>query len=151
STDQLPSDLPWEQLPPIYPVVVGSQRSPRDVSVEQVSTSQTNFDAAPVTIRATVRAIGPGERKVVAHLVDENGKELESRTVELPVGEQTATVRFELRPTEAGVSFYDVRATLAQEDPSADEATLANNTRTLVIDRGAGPYRVLYVCGRPNW
>ena len=31
------------------------------------------------------------------------------------------------------------------------EATLANNSRVLVVDRGRGPYRILYVAGRPNW
>ncbi len=33
----------------------------------------------------------------------------------------------------------------------SEEATLANNTRVLVVDRGHGPYRILYVSGRPNW
>ena len=31
------------------------------------------------------------------------------------------------------------------------EATLANNRRLATVDRGGGPYRVLYVGGRPNW
>ena len=26
-----------------------------------------------------------------------------------------------------------------------------NSARTLAVDRGAGPYRILYVGGRPNW
>ena len=26
-----------------------------------------------------------------------------------------------------------------------------NNSRLAMVDRGEGPYRVLYVCGRPNW
>jgi len=32
-----------------------------------------------------------------------------------------------------------------------DEATLLNNRRVLVVNRGQGPYRILYVAGRPNW
>jgi uncharacterized membrane protein len=31
------------------------------------------------------------------------------------------------------------------------EATLANNSRVLAVDRGQGPFRILYVAGRPNW
>jgi hypothetical protein len=64
-----------------------------------------------------------------------------------------------VRPEKAGVSFYRVRA--AAEDqldqftapPGAtpDEATLANNARLVAVDRGRGPYRILYVSGRPNW
>jgi uncharacterized membrane protein len=28
---------------------------------------------------------------------------------------------------------------------------MVNNQRALVVDRGGGPYRILYVSGRPNW
>ena len=31
------------------------------------------------------------------------------------------------------------------------EATQANNTITAVVDQGGGPFRILYVSGRPNW
>ena len=34
---------------------------------------------------------------------------------------------------------------------SSTEQTLANNSRLVVVDQGGGPYRVLYVSGRPNW
>ena len=36
-------------------------------------------------------------------------------------------------------------------DCTAEEATLANNRRLVAVDRGGGPYRILYVSGRPNW
>ena len=31
------------------------------------------------------------------------------------------------------------------------EATLMNNHRVVTVDRETGPYRILYVAGRPNW
>jgi uncharacterized membrane protein len=31
------------------------------------------------------------------------------------------------------------------------EATLMNNQRIVTVDRATGPYRILYVAGRPNW
>ena len=35
---------------------------------------------------------------------------------------------------------------------ASKEATLANNTRMRgAVDRSGGPYRILYVSGRPNW
>lgn len=64
--------------------------------------------------------------------------------------------RFQLRPDQRGVSFYRVELS-AQPQTSATgtnkvtEVTLANNSRVIVVDRGVGPYRVLYVSGRPNW
>src|SRR5262249_14893566 len=53
--------------------------------------------------------------------------------------------------------FYSVRASLKGEEElstdsgKSEEATLANNSRIATVDRGGGPYRVLYVSGRPNW
>src|SRR5262249_21727274 len=66
----------------------------------------------------------------------------------------------QFRPERKGVSFYRVRAFAAagerKGDPVDDaaassEQTLANNSRLAVVDQGGGPYRVLYVSGRPNW
>ncbi|TXT16631.1 MAG: membrane protein [Planctomycetota bacterium] len=41
--------------------------------------------------------------------------------------------------------------TRAASDAASREATLANNSRIVTVDRGGGPFRVLYVGGRPNW
>ncbi len=59
------------------------------------------------------------------------------------------------------MNFYQVHAFAASDekktepagggDASTSEQTLANNSRLVVIDQGGGPYRVLYVSGRPNW
>jgi uncharacterized membrane protein len=64
--------------------------------------------------------------------------------------------RFQLRPENPGVSFYQVELTsnpdaAAPDAVAAEEVTLANNQRLVVVDRGKGPYRILYVSGRPNW
>jgi hypothetical protein len=62
-------------------------------------------------------------------------------------------LRFQLKPEGSGLVFYRVEAAL-KADASGNapaEATLANNTRVVVVDRGQGPFRVLYVAGRPNW
>jgi uncharacterized membrane protein len=145
-------EIAWEELPPVYPLVVGDDEAPADVSVPRVAVSQTNFDAAPVTVRADVRASGLAGEDVVASLIDERGEEIQKQTVELPRRDEPMAVRFQLRPKEKGVSFYRVRVAAADGSPQdTDEATLANNERLTVVDRGGGPYRVLYVCGRPNW
>src|SRR5262249_14776976 len=52
------SDVDWSQLPPVYPVVPPSRGVARDVGVSQVSISQTNFESAPVVIRAEVAVAG---------------------------------------------------------------------------------------------
>jgi uncharacterized membrane protein len=146
------SDAAAAPLPPVYPLIVGGNESPPDISVPHIHVSQTNFESAPVTLRADVLASGMAGRNVVATLMDEKGNDVESETVTIPRDAHPASVRFQLRPEEKGVSFYRVR--LSNGDSRAapgGEATLANNERLAVVDRGGGPYRVLYVCGRPNW
>lgn len=152
----------WSELPPVYPVAVASDLETLDVAVSQVAVSQTNFEAAPVTLSAEIGvqaadASSLGNRELVIRVLDEEGKEIERRT--LPAGsrgEQLAQ-RFLIKPEKPGISFYTVQASLAGEESlSADatgsmEATLANNRRLATVDRGGGPYRVLYVGGMPNW
>lgn len=59
-------------------------------------------------------------------------------------------MRFQIRPREAGPQAYRVRARILR-DVAGYERTLDNNNRLVAVDRGIGPYRVLYVSGRPNW
>jgi uncharacterized membrane protein len=136
-------------LPPIYPVIVGDDAPPRDVSLARVNASQTSFEDAPVTVQAEIATSGCRGEKVIARLMNESGIKVDEQT--LMVGEegQPLAARFQLRPDRPGVSFYQVQIVPANEQ--IHEATQANNRRLLAVDRGAGPYRVLYVSGRPNW
>jgi uncharacterized membrane protein len=171
ATDLGAGDAQWNDLPPVYPVVLGTDAPLADVSVARVAVSQTNFEAAPVTIAAQVDCQGLGRRSVVVRVLDEERKECERRTLKAPSDDplpaspppsssQLLVERFQLRPERPGVSFYTVVAALEGEEalesddrPSGRsvEATLVNNRRLAVVDRGGGPYRVLYVGGRPNW
>jgi len=144
-------------LPPVYAAVLGSERPIKDVRVGQVAVSQTGFEEAPVTIRAEIEADGYQGRRLVVQLLDLAGKLLEQQTVTAAETAEPQVVRFRFRPEKPGVNFYELRAgaesELAQFDAPGRslEATLANNTRLVTVDRPAGPYRVLYVSGRPNW
>lgn len=149
ATDE--AEIAWSELPPVYPIIVGENASPPDVALARVSVSQTNFESAPVVVRADVRGSGFAGQRIVARLIDEGGKEVESQTVDLLADEEPLALRFQLRPRKKGVSFYRVQVTSTANTPQSAEATLANNERLAVVDRGGGPYRVLYVCGRPNW
>jgi uncharacterized membrane protein len=183
--------------PPIYPVIIGSDETIKDITVQKVSASQTAFEDAPVTVEATVLANGYAGAAITAQLfevMDDSGANLnrvppstphatdaassnnvasaasvsarKGTVTEKLAGEQTdeaardgepITFRFQVRPTKAGISFYRLRVSARDavgqfENPAGStEATLANNSRMVVVDRGRGPYRVLYVAGRPNW
>ncbi len=150
------ADIDWSALPPVYPVLPPPGAAPRDVAVRRVTLGQTNFEAAPVSLQAEVAATGFGGQAVVTTVTDEAGKEVARQEATPAADGEPLTFRFQIRPERAGVGFYRVRTRLAAEAahaggaPSAEQ-TLANNTRVVVVDRGGGPYRVLYVCGRPNW
>jgi uncharacterized membrane protein len=154
------NDIDWSQLPPIYPVVPPSRGAPRDIAVRGVSINQTNFESAPVVVRADVLAAGYRGEPVVAVITDESGVDVERQEAKAVADDKPIAFRFQFRPEKPGISFYRVRAFALDEekrqkdsggDPAAAEQTSANNSRLVVVDQGGGPYRVLYVGGRPNW
>jgi uncharacterized membrane protein len=143
-------------LPPIYTVIAGSDDVPRDISVQKVAVSQTAFEDAPVTIQADIVADGFPDEEIIAQLIDGSGKKVEEQKQRTDRKEQTLAFRFRLKPQERGLNFYQVRAvSRSSQNPTnaaqSAEATVANNSRAAVVDRGRGPYRILYVSGRPNW
>ncbi|MGB7160923.1 MAG: glutamine amidotransferase, partial [Tepidisphaeraceae bacterium] len=152
------------RVPPVYPVLLGEDSAADDVSVGQVAVTQTSFEDAPVTITASVTTSGYKGRTLVANLLDESGKSVEQQKVSAEKDGEPISVRFRVKPEQPGVSFYRVavapegKAAIATTQPGSkatptntNEATLANNARLVAVDRGRGPYRVLYVSGRPNW
>lgn len=167
--------IDWSRLPPIYPVAPPARGTARDVGVSNVSVSQTNFESAPVVVRADVSAAGFRGEPIVAAVVDESGRELERQKAIATDDGKPMSFRFQFRPEHKGVRFYRVRAFAAADEDAvrasetsdareaassstssssssrSREQTLANNSRLVVIDQGSGPYRVLYVSGRPNW
>lgn len=142
-------------IPPVYPVVVGEGQPEKDVALQSVAVSQTAFEDAPVQIEATASVSGYRDAQIVAELLDAGGKKVEEQTEKARRDDENLTFRFQIRPPVSGISFYRVRLLPKEEiipgrDP-APEATLANNSRVLAVDRGHGPHRILYVGGRPNW
>lgn len=150
-----PPDL--SHLPPVYPVVVGRASALKDISITQVSSSQTNFEAAPVTVTAQMVTQGFAGGNIVTELLNESGEVVSQELVREVVDDRPFALRFQIKPQQRGVHFYRVRAFAQGEREQFDapettsEATLANNSRLVLVDRGGGPYRVLYVSGRPNW
>ncbi len=150
-------NVDWSQLPPIYPVAPPASAVSRDVGVQSLTVTQSNFEAAPIALRADVNAVGFRGEPIVAVVTDEAGKELERQKADGTANGGPLSFRFQFRPEHKGVNFYHVRAFAASDEAKGNgtsqssEQTLANNSRLVVIDQGSGPYRVLYVSGRPNW
>src|SRR5262249_32159942 len=135
----------------------GKAQPARDIAVQQTHVSQSAFEDAPVSVQADVNASGYAHEAIAAQLVDRSGKIVAEQTQNPRQDHDTIAFRFQLRPEKSGLSFSRLRVRARHELSSSDpkgqteEATLANNSSVLVVDRGHGPYRVLYVAGRPNW
>ncbi len=142
---------------PIYPVVSSDKTRLLDVSVSNPSVTLSSFELAPATIEATVRSAGLKGQDLVVRLFDKDGQTVEKQTLTVETDAFEKRVRFQYQPTSSGLQFVRVRAMLTSEDKaevnvdSRREATVANNSQLVAIDRGGGPYRILYLAGRPNW
>ena len=148
---------------PIYPVKLSGSENIRDLRIANLTLRQSDFEAAPVSIAATIASQGLSGRDAVIELLDDAGKQVQSRQVTLNDQAIGQTSEFRFRPERSGVQGYRVHCRLVEDMPASSpspqteaasssvERTLGNNRRHQVIDRGRGPYRILYVSGRPNW
>jgi hypothetical protein len=154
----VPSDVP------IFPVRFAEPRTLQDLRIEEVTVAQSEFETAPVTITASLSHSGFGGSDAVVDLLNASSSVVASQSVRLGSEDQRSSVVFRFRPDTQGVSSYsliarsksDTQWTHAQllanpSHPSRAEITLGNNHRYQVVDRGTGPYRILYLAGRPSW
>ncbi len=156
-TDGNATDLPPPHtagLPPIFPVLIGREGPLRDLSLANVTSTQSAFEDAPVTIQAEVQATAFAGEAIQVQVLDVTsgeGTNVLAQSAQTPAASfERLHFRFQIKPKRHGLAFYRIRAE-AEKKEGAAEATLANNDRVVVVDRGGGPYRILYVCGRPNW
>lgn len=162
STDNKP-DQPLSSLGvPIYPVQIGSLSNSKDIQIATITTRQSDFETAPVTIQATIKQTGFDGEKIRVRLLDSTGKAIQTQSLASKPTGAPMPVEFQFRPEKSGVQGFQIEATAEGEadaivstDTSAKrttkEITLKNNSRYQVVDRGHGPYRILYIAGRPNW
>ncbi len=142
---------------PLFPILARSGETLRDLSLSQPSVLVSSFELAPVSVEASLRARGLAGRDIAVRLIDPKGKTLDRQVVTCDNETFEQRVRFQFQPSEPGLQMVEMRAQLASEDSDAPElssqveATMVNNRCLMAVDRGGGPYRVLYVSGRPNW
>ncbi len=155
ATDEL-DELDLSGLPPVYPVPIGATDGLIDLAISRVTTTTTSFEDAPVTLQVELNGQGLSAGPITVRVDDAAGTAVKHETLSLTDPAKPPSFRFQLRPTETGVTFYRVRAVCgadlaAFDRPAVTETTSDNNARWVAVDRGTGPYRLLYVAGRPNW
>jgi uncharacterized membrane protein len=156
ATDIAASALPdLAGLPPIYPVIVGEAGATRDVMIQRADVRQTAFDDGPVSLRARVSGHRAEDSSVDVRIraintaSETQGDAPPPVTLRLSRGSNAQEANFSWRPPGTGIQFFEVSADSGTLGKS--EATLLNNRRRLLVDRGRPAYRILYVSGRPNW
>ena len=162
-TDGNATDLPdglgdLNGLPPVYALAVGKSDGLRDIRIERADPRQTAFDDAPVSLRVEVAGAGATGENVTVRirpLAGDPAREKENspapQNLRLRPDGETSSADFEWRPTGSGVQFHEVTVEPGEAASADQEATLLNNRRIVLFNRGRPAYRILYVGGRPNW
>ena len=136
---------------PIYPVLIPPQGDlGKDLWIQDVSVQTSDFETAPVSISVSLGHRGFLSEKVEIRLEDLQQNILQKQTVQITESPNPSSVRFQFRPAESGSQGYKLVCRSTREIPGL-EMTLENNHRFVAVDREMGPYRILYLSGRPNW
>ncbi|MCD0461643.1 hypothetical protein [Roseiconus lacunae] len=163
----LADGIDYDDLPeldfPVYPVVPEKLSGLNDLRITGTSIRQTNFEVSPITLTVQFAIDGVLTGDVIVRLTDSQDNIIvEEQTLSLKADESSYYTSFQFRPDQVGLRFYrvDVFRTTDQSafesseslmEANSSETTLINNTKLVTVDRRSGPYRVLYLAGRPNW
>jgi uncharacterized membrane protein len=138
----------------VFPVAVGSDKPPRNLTLEAVNVQDAAFEGDIVNIKATVRAVGY-EAGHTVHLqaVDKRTGAPLRRADGRPV-EKDATVDPD-KPTEVELQWkpekvdtVDLDVVIVKEPGELDDDDNARSTQVAVLD---ARINVLYVEGYPRW
>lgn len=170
TTDAFPTADDLAGLPPLYPVVMGSDEPIADIALGNVTLRQSAFDDSPLSLQLAVSSSGIDETNVevsIAPLQLKEGNQsslvsrnidTQTKTTKLSRDKPNQTMQFNWTPDGSGIQFFEVSATQKQSSSEEEEdvrplqeATRKNNARIVMADRGKTEYRILYVTGRPNW
>ncbi len=143
---------PGERVP-VFPVLIGeANAAARDLAVTRVDATTTQFEDAQITLNVESEALGEFPDAAEVYVVNEKGEEIAKSPVAFPAGSErrTTPVRIRLAAVPPGISFLKVGIRQVGEKV-LPELTEKNNSRRVSVNRGNGPYRILYISGRPNW
>ena len=130
---------------PVFTVGVGSERLPRDVQIDRVSTPRTVLRNASLLLDVIVRQTGYAGRTVTVDVEDE-GRIVGSEKVELPSDGSPATVRIRAKASEPGPRLFRFKVA-----PQEGEVVTQNNVREAILNVRDDTERILYFEGEPRW
>jgi hypothetical protein len=131
---------------PVYPVLIGSERKPKDLAVAVLEAPPSTFVHDKPVVRATLRTAGFTDTDVVVELsrLDQPDAEPQRQTIR-PKG-PTADVQFTLDAEEIGRRRYKLSA-VVQPDETRDDNNERQFTMQVVDDQAS----ILVLDGEPRW
>ncbi len=138
----------------IYPVVIGTDKAPKNLSLEAINVQDAAFEGDIVNIKATVRGVGfePGHR-VKVQAIDKRTKlplrRADGKPVEQDVvveNDKPQEVELQWKPEK--VEVVDIDVEIVKEAGELDEDDNLRSTQVAVLD---AKINVLYVEGYPRW
>lgn len=160
ATDPTLTESILENVPPIFPIISGSESQVPDLSIQTLEVQQSAFGDSKVQLHSRLRKTRLDDTEINARVErltvgaqrvsDLNSSLVEQQNMSL---EKEAQVTFEWVPQDGGIQFYklSVSRNKTSDTDTIEETVLENNERIFVVDRGKESYRVLYITGRPNW
>ena len=132
-------------VPPVYPIGVGSRHIVRDREVLSLTAGQAALAESVIDLGVTIVSHGFGESPVDVRVL-ENGRPIEVRRVPIPADGSPVRETFRVSPSGEAATLYTV------EIPrDSTELVPGNNTRGVLV-RAPGPRRrVLFVEGAPGF
>lgn len=132
---------------PVFPLMIGSERRPRDIAILTVDAPQTAFKSDSPVVRAKITADGYENQDLAVTLENPAG-EPETKTLHIPAGSQHATldVEFTLKAAELGRHNYTIR-TAARPDETRDD----NNQRSFSLQIVDDKARVFLAENEARW
>lgn len=138
----------------VFPIVVGSEKAPTNISIQSVSAQESAFKGDFVNVRVNVRGSGfsPGQTVAIQLKDKKTGAALRDPSG-MPV-EQTITIDGDA-PTEAELLFkaeavgnMDLVVEAAKQSGEIDDEDNSRELQVAVLD---AKINVLYVDGYPRW
>ena len=136
--------LKAEKLP-VFTIGVGSEKLPRDIQIDRVSTPRRVLKNASMMLDVIVRQTGYGGKTVTVDVEDE-GRIVGSEKIELPSDGSPATARIRAKASEPGARLFRFKVA-----PQEGEVVTQNNVRESIISVGDETERILYFEGEPRW
>ena len=130
---------------PLYPVVVGSEVSPRDIAVVKVAAADVVHEKDAVEASVLVKAAGFEDQELTLSL-REKGKPVVEKTFTLPKGSDRMVVKLRFVPEGKGTHDY-----VATVPVQAREVFTGNNEKPFAISVLDKKLRILMVDGGPRW